>query len=288
MTELRRWLLGLAAALAFAAPAAAEPPLWLVEGQHGRAWLFGSMHALPPGEFAIRGALAEAWAEAGQLVLEIDFAALSPLEVATATAGLAIDPAGRDLFELLGPDAERVRAAAAAAGLELGLLAAFEPWFAGITVAALALERQGFLQQHGVEQLLLHAAAADGKPTAGLETLTGQLGMLDGLPERLQHALLLQSLEDAPRAGTELRELVAHWRAGDVDALAAKLDEEFAEEPELAERLVHARNRRWADQVEALLAGPVDSLVVVGALHLVGEEGLPALLARRGLRVTRR
>ena len=48
-----------------------------------------------------------------------------------------------------------------------------------------------------------------------------------------------------------------------------------------------ARNRRWAARIAGLLGQDGDALVVVGALHLVGERGLPELLAAQGFRVTR-
>jgi uncharacterized protein YbaP (TraB family) len=37
-----------------------------------------------------------------------------------------------------------------------------------------------------------------------------------------------------------------------------------------------------------MLQGDEDVLVVVGAMHLVGDRGLPALLEKRGFRVERR
>jgi hypothetical protein len=82
--------------------------------------------------------------------------------------------------------------------------------------------------------------------------------------------------------------MVAAWRAGDERGLERSLEEDFGDYPELAERLIYERNSRWASQVEGMLGGDEDVLLVVGAMHLVGERGLPALLAKRGLSVKRR
>jgi uncharacterized protein YbaP (TraB family) len=42
-------------------------------------------------------------------------------------------------------------------------------------------------------------------------------------------------------------------------------------------------NRRWAETIATWLDDERDYLVVVGALHLVGDEGVPNLLANKGI-----
>mgnify|MGYP000261208239 CR=1 FL=1 len=64
------------------------------------------------------------------------------------------------------------------------------------------------------------------------------------------------------------------------------LAKELAEFPELYRKLVTDRNRAWLPEVEALLAGDRDAMVVVGSLHLVVSEGLVELLMKRGYTVT--
>ncbi len=288
-----RWLIRLAmscAALCAAATAAAEgasPALWQVAGQHNTVYLFGSVHLLRDGEFRLEGPLAEAYEDAEVVFLEVDMDDLSPMEVAGSTAALAMDPQGRGLFELMGPDAEVARERAAAAGIDLALLAPMEPWFAGLTVVTISLAREGFTPGAGVEQLVLERAAADDKEILGFETLEEQLGALDGLDLELQRDFLLKALEDAARPNEALAAFLQAWKDGDEQALAAELASEFEASPELYESLMVRRNQRWLDQIEDLLDDDRDYLVVVGALHLAGPDGLPAQLGKRGLAVTR-
>ena len=108
-----------------------------------------------------------------------------------------MDPEGRDLFELLGSEADRGRDVAEDAGVPIEALAMFEPWFAGITVSVMALQSHGYDVQHGVEQVIQAEARKAGKSGCGLETLDGQLGMLDSLSPELQAEILLQAIEDA-------------------------------------------------------------------------------------------
>ncbi len=275
-------------AMGVAGTARAEPALWRVTGDRATVYLFGSVHLLPAGGFAIGGALADALKQSGRVCMEIDPDAQGESETASLTLARAVDPDGRSLFDLLGPDADRVRNAAEEAGIPLEPLAVFEPWFAGITVSVMALQAHGYDVQHGVEQVIQAEARQEGKASCGLESLDGQLGMLDGLPAELQKEILLQSIEESEDVEAQIEPMLAAWRDGDEDGLVESLEEDFDGFPELAEALIYERNARWADQVSDMLRGDEDVLVVVGAMHLVGERGLPALLRKRGFRVERR
>ena len=275
------------AALACGA-ARAEPALWQVTGGDSTVYLFGSVHLLPEGGFSIGGSLAEALDESELVCMEIDQDAQSEAESASLTLARAVDPDGRDLFELLGSGADEVRDVAEDAGIPLEALAMFEPWFAGLTVSVMALQANGYDVQHGVEQIIQAEARKDGKAGCGLETLDGQLGMLDGLPADLQKEILLQALEEAGNVDALIKPMLAAWRDGDEAGLERSLEDDFDGYPELADALIYDRNARWAEQVSEMLRDDDDVLVIVGAMHLVGERGLPALLENRGFSVQRR
>jgi uncharacterized protein YbaP (TraB family) len=271
-----------------AAAAGADPALWEVKGRDNTVYLFGSVHLLPEGGFTVRGALSEALDEAERVCLELDPDAQSDAEKTSITLARAIDPEGRNLFDLLGDDADRVRGRAEAAGIDLEPFAAFEPWFAGVTVTVMALQSHGFDVEHGVEQIIGAAAKEEGKDSCGLETFDGQLGLLDSLPAELQKEVLLQAIDEADDVEAIIGPMLDAWRKGDESGLEDSLDEDFEDYPELADALIFDRNRNWAALVGKMLEGGDDVLLVVGAMHLVGPRGLPALLEKRGFRVDRR
>ena len=157
-----------------------------------------------------------------------------------------------------------------------------DPWFAAITVEQLLLLRIGFNPLLGVEMHLATKAGRDGKPITGLESFDEQLRLLDGLSIEAQGELLLQTL-DSGDAEAEMGRLIAAWRRGDTDFLETFMLDGIRESSELYEVIVARRNRAWADDVVALLDDDEDYLLVVGALHLVGDDGLPALLRHRGV-----
>ena len=276
------------AALAAPTAWASGPSLWAVAGRSNTVYLFGSVHLLRPGEFALQGALEDAYDGAAAVYLEIDMDDLTSPEIAAATAARAIDPAGRSLDELMGEDAALARTRAEKAGIDLSSLSRLEPWFAGLAVVSLALARDGYSAEAGVEQVVQDRAAADGKEILGLETLDEQLAALDSMEIGIQREFLLKALDDAQRPADALQDFLRAWQEGDDAALAAELAGEFAGMPELYRSLLVERNRKWTERISALLDDSRDFLVVVGSLHLVGPDGLPRMLQARGFTVTRR
>jgi len=268
--------------------ARAEPALWKVTGGKSTVYLFGSVHLLPEGGFAVGGDLAVALKQADRVCMEIDPASQDESATTAITLARAVDPEGRTLFDLLGDDADRVREAAEDAGVPLEALAMFEPWFAGLTVSVMALQAHGYDAEHGVEQIIEAEAKQAGKSGCGLETIDGQLGLLDGLPGELQKEILLQAIDEAGDIDAMIGPMLESWRDGDEAGLERSLKEDFDGYPELADVLIYRRNAAWANQVSEMLRGDQDVLLVVGAMHLVGDRGLPALLAKRGFHVERR
>ena len=103
--------------------------------------------------------------------------------------------------------------------------------------------------------------------------------------EKQQREFLLYSVEDADRMTSEVDKLVAAWRLGDATQMAKLLQEGFDEYPDLYRPLTVDRNRKWIPQIEQLLDGRDDYLVVVGALHLVGTDSVIDLLSRKGYKI---
>lgn len=287
MTKLPRHgrilLAGIALLLATMAAHAGSLPLWELEGRHNHVAILGSIHFLRAGEDALPAAVMAAYERADVLVMEIDLDDLDPLATQALVERLAIDPRGRKLGQLLGAaDHARATAMARAIDLDLGLLEDFEPWFAAVTITQLQLARLGYDADSGVERQLARAAQRDGKEIRGLETVEQQLRSLDALPPAAQRAFLLETLEEAATLPGQVERIIHAWQQGDTATLDAEFLGTLRTQPELYRRIVVERNRDWARQLEPLLRDRRDYLVVVGALHLVGEDSLTRLLERAG------
>jgi uncharacterized protein len=284
-TALRRLLAlcllgGLSAA---GLPAQAASPVWVIRGAHSTVYLAGSVHLLPAQESTLPPAFNRAYADSSRLVMELDLGTLDPLAAAEWLTEHGALPPGTSLRSVLGEQRyARVAAAATDLGAPAELLDKQAPWVVAIELADLEYVHLGFDPQQGVEEQLVHRAQADGKPTAGLETLDGELGGLAALPREDQLRLIDQTLDELKESPEEMREVLTAWRQGDATKLATLLSREYRSFPALYRPLVTARNESWLPQLEQLLKGNGNTLVVVGTLHLVGNGGLLELLRKDG------
>ena len=263
--------------------------LWTLQGRQNTVYLLGSVHVLRPGDAALPRAALEAYADAEQLVMEIDLddaAVGDPLAIAQQMQSSAALPAGQSLQSVLGSDYAEVARRASEAGLELAMFDRFQPWFVATLLLQLELAKRGFDPALGIEQQLAGRAVADRKPIVGLETPAQQFAVLSGLSLADQKRFLLMTLDESAQADAELEQLLAAWRKGDITALAALLSDEFERFPQLYRPLTEDRNRAWVGQLGDLLDDRDDYLVVVGALHLVGRNSVVDLLRQRGYTVT--
>jgi uncharacterized protein YbaP (TraB family) len=278
------WLLPVAAL----ADSAGHPvTMWMAEGTANRVYLLGSVHLLREQDHPLPQVIDNVYDDAETLYMELDMDDLDPLLMQSTINRLGMLDEGTTLRDVMGDElyAEAI-AVAAELDMPLEMLERTEPWFAAITVEQLALARIGFNPSYGVEMHLLRKATRDGKPILGFESVEQQLAYLDGLSLDAQRDLLMQTLTESAAIREIMDDLILAWRSGDIDYLEQSLLEDVSGYPELYDTIVANRNRLWVDTIDELLEQEEDYLVVVGALHLVGEDGVPQLLQQRGVRIT--
>jgi hypothetical protein len=279
-------LLILLAATARADTAAHPVTLWEIQGTNNSIYLLGSIHMLRAKDHPLPTVIERTYEQADILIMEIDMDDLDPVASQIAFVATGVLQDDRTLRDLMGEDLyEQALAAAAAIDIPLDMLDKTEPWYAAMMIEVMMLSRIGFDPTKGVEMHLLEKAIADGKPVEGLETLAEQIGFLDGLSLAAQREMLLTALVEGAELGELMEEMIHAWRHGDIDYLESSLLESFAGHRELNKVLVTDRNQRWARHINTLLADNDDYLIIVGALHLVGDEGVPNLLAREGFKI---
>lgn len=261
--------------------------MWLAEGAGNRVYLLGSVHLLRRQDHPLPQVIDAAYDDAETVYMELDMDDLDPLLMQATINRLGMLDESTSLRDVMGaePYADAL-AAAEELDIPLAMLERTEPWFAAITVEQLALTRIGFDPSFGIEMYLLKKATSDGKEILGFESVEQQLGYLDGLSLDAQRELLLQTLTESAAIREIMDDLISAWRSGDIDYLEKTLLDDVAGYPELYETIVANRNRLWVDTIDGLLEHDEDYLVVVGALHLVGEDGVPRLLEQRGVRIT--
>ena len=288
MTRRLLTLLSVLLPLAALADAGGHPvTMWMAEGATNRVYLLGSVHLLRQEDHPLPAIINSAYDDAETLFMELDMDDLDPLAMQATINRLGMLGDQESLQDVMGNDLySQALETATDLDIPLEMLQQTEPWYAAITVEQLALTRIGFNPLYGVEMHMTQKATRDGKPIHGFESVDEQLSFLDGLSIDAQRDLLMQTLEESKNISGTMDELIRAWRTGDIAFMEENLLLDVANYPELYETIVVDRNRNWVDTIDDLLEEQDDYLVIVGALHLVGEDGVPQLLQRRGHTVT--
>ncbi len=278
---------GLAAVLALALPAAAEPALWKVQGPHATVYLFGTVHVLKPAT-QWRSPRIEAAFKASDVLWE---------EIKDGDDAAAIQPLvfkyGLDLANPLSSkldDAGKAKLAATETSLNLqpAQLEPLRPWMAGLTLSVLPIVKAGYDPKSGVDVSLKAMATEQAKPLQAFETMEQQVRFFADLPRPLEVEYLLSTLDDASKGTGELDSMVDAWAAGDTKALEEILNSDLKDHyPDLYRILLAQRNQAFADQIETLLKGSGVVFVAVGVGHLVGPDSVQADLAKHGIKAER-
>jgi uncharacterized protein YbaP (TraB family) len=266
------------------APQPAHPALWQVDGPQGqRGWLFGTIHALPQQVTWRSAAIDKALAGSDRLVLEV--AALENDGATAETfARLAHTPGLPPLSQRIDPALRpALRQLLDKAGIAESRFTDVETWAAAVTLAQ-ALQGDSD-SGNGIDRAILRATR--GKPVAELEGADVQLGMFDTLTQGDQRDLLGVVVTGADDAAAETARLETAWRKGDMAAIEAATHTGLLADPELRQVLFLRRNHTWTAKLDAMLHTGAHPFVAVGAAHMAGPDGLPALLSAKGYSVTR-
>ena len=269
-------------------PAISNPEktfMWKVDGGKSCLYLLGSIHALRDDAYPLPQPIEAAFDEAEVLVFEIDVEDMTKAAIKMMSAGTLEE--GRTLEEVIGPETWfELKVHAGSLGLDAAAFNGMKPWMAALTLAAFELTKHGYLATAGLDTYFSRRANEAGKKCLALETAEFQVGLFADLTSEQSQAFLRYTLEDLETMIPEMERMYLDWRNGKVEPLEKLMFEGFDEFPGVFKRMVVDRNRAWAPKVVELLEGDRDAMVVVGSLHLVGEEGLISLLKQQGYTVT--
>lgn len=289
----RRWIAALLT-LALAAPVLAESPrplLWKVSDGDNSIYLLGSFHLLKPGDYPLAASTDAAFDDAEAVVFELSPAEMADPAGAARMAQAAVRTDGSTLQEALPAQSwARLEAFASRRGLPLQNFQPMEAWFVSLIVSVTEMQALGLNPELGLDKHFADRAGKAGKPTRGLETFDQQIALFDGMSAEEQLQALEDTLEEAAEMQGEINRMHDLWRAGDAEALFEATGAELkAEYPAVYNRLNRDRNLAWLPHLRAMLDDEAEdeTLVVVGALHLLGDDGVVELLRAKGYEVER-
>jgi len=258
--------------------------LWKIESKTNRVYILGSLHFFKKDLYPLSEKIEVAFRQSEVLVVEANISDIKKVDI-QKLADRAFYPAddslekhvSRETFDLIVKEVDGL-------GIPRELLNKQKPWFLAMTFVALESLKLGFDPNLGIDKHFL-SKAEGGKKILELEGLEDQLDLLSGFSDREQEFFLLYTLKDLKVMERELGELTQAWTSGDSKAMESILTRGVLEDKRLSfvlEKLVYERNRKMASRMEDFLKTRETYFVVVGAGHLVGDQGIIEILKAKG------
>ncbi|WP_392339044.1 TraB/GumN family protein [Moritella marina] len=279
-------LLLLLSGLSVVSTANATSSVWQVTDGKNSIYLGGTVHVLTTDDYPLPAEFDRAYALTDVLVLETDMAKLdSPAFQQTMLSQLTY-PEGQNVSQHLSPETYKQLAAfCESRGIGMQVINHFKPSMISLMLTMVELQRLNFTGL-GVDKFYNNKAVVDGKPLGKLETVEEQLAFIAGLGKGKEDELIRYSLEDIKTLPTFMVEMKTAWRDGDPQALEdIAITPLITNFPDIYESLLVQRNNNWLPQIEAMFTNQQTELVLVGALHLVGKDGLLEQLQSAGYKV---
>jgi uncharacterized protein YbaP (TraB family) len=257
--------------------------IWRATRGQSVVYLVGSVHLLSKDYYPLSPALDKAFKECDLLVEELHLGEMAEVESQMMILMRGMLPSGQTLDKVVTPATfALVSARVKALGLPIEPLTRFKPWALALTLLGLEWQAAGFDAELGLDKHFFDQAVAAGKEVQGLETIEFQISRFDELSMAEQDRMLASTLRELETEKASVTTLADAWKAGDAPTVERIVLQELRKEPAMYQRLLVERNKNWLPKIEALFDRKGRTFVVVGAAHLVGSDGLLAMLKARG------
>lgn len=265
---------------------ATKHSLWKIEGKKASVYLLGSIHVLKSSDYPLAPQIETAFSNSDIVAFETDIAALEDPATAMKMMGKMQLPEGETLETQLAPDVYKLfKKHADDSGMPAMLLEKMKPAMAAMMIEVLELTKLGLEPDKGVDKHFFGIAREASKQIIPLETVEFQMNLLTDFTKEEGQAMMKATLKDVENIKSDLADLLAAWKTGESGKLDKMLNEAMQDSPAIYKRLVTQRNHNWIPKVEELAKGDKNAIVIVGAAHLVGKEGVVELIKDKGYKV---
>lgn len=264
----------------------AQSPVWEIEKDGRQMFIGGTIHLLKPQDYPLPPAFETAYRQSTAVIFETDLDRLQSPDFQQYMLRQLSYEEGRDLRQVLRADTyQQLARFFGERGVPMASVDRFKPGMVVMMMTMIELQRIG-VSGAGVDDFFNRRRAEDSKEKGQLESSEDQVEFIASLGAGDPDAMLAYNLDDLEKLPETWQSMIRAWREGDMPAIdeltAMPLRQDF---PEIYEALLVDRNHAWIPRIEALANTPRVEFVLVGAMHLAGDDGLLAELARRGYRV---
>lgn len=274
------------ATLLLQAPAFAASSVWKISKGNDELYLGGTVHLLPPTAFPLPAEFEQAYQKADMVVFEAKLPDPGDQQAAMAMIAKLSYSNGDTLTQKLSPKAQQALAEYLKKfSLTPQQFNAFKPGFVAMQIAMLELQKAGMAGE-GVDAYFVKKATTDAKTQQYLETVEFQLELMANMGAGNEDQFMLANLKRADETAELLRQAIAAWQIGDIAALERiLLNDARADDPASFELMFTKRNQDWIPKIQQLFGNGQRELILVGAGHLPGKDGVLALLSAAGYQV---
>jgi uncharacterized protein len=270
----------------YAAAACGASPVWKVSRNGFHLYLGGTIHLLSAEDYPLPISFENAYYEAQEVVFEVDIEALKSPEFMQKMMLRNMYAGDDDITKHLQPQTlTKLKEYLQSRNMTLEPLKKMKPGFLAIMLASVEMRRIG-MGESGVDQFFSDKAVRDGKTRSALETVDEQLDFISALGDEIEDQVIQHSLDELDTMREIVTGMKQAWRSGDMHALAELSLAEWKDEfPKLYQELLVDRNKNWMPRIRAMLENTPTEFVLVGALHLLGDDGLLEKLRNSGCRI---
>ncbi len=263
-----------------------ETSVWRVSQGANQLFIGGTIHILGAADYPLPAEFDRAYQRSDLLVLETDMEKLQDPDFQRVMMRALSYSDGRNLKSVLSAKTfQLLDNYCKSRGIPTDNLLPFKPGMVATTLTMLELQRLG-LGGVGVDAYFNARAIKDRKKLGQLETVESQLAFISSMGQGQEDDLIAYTLEDINNLPALMGEMKQTWRKGDLSSLERVNIIPFKKDlPKIYQTMLVDRNNAWIPQIEAMLKTREVEFILVGALHLAGEDGLLEHLSKRGYEV---
>ncbi|WOH35918.1 TraB/GumN family protein [Thalassotalea fonticola] len=261
----------------------ADAPVWQVSKNGETVYFGGTVHVLSESDYPLPQAFDQAYQQSSVLVFEMDMSLTQTMAFQQQMLQQMTYQDGRTYADDLKPETvKKLNAYMESKGIPVANLQMFKPSMLSVTLTMVELQRLG-LGGTGVDAFFSTRGIADKKSFKYLELPEQQISYLANMGKGYEDELINYTLDDMKKLPTMMKEMKDAWRTGDNEELYNVAGKEWQEKfPKSYNQLLVERNNNWMPAVEGYFNTKEVEFVLVGAMHLVGKEGVLSQLQAKG------
>lgn len=266
----------------------AKPAIWALEKGTAKVYFLGSVHLLPDDVKWYGGVLKEIVEEADEVVFEVHMTPEKQRHAQQLTLQNGMLAPDDKLSNYLSSDEMNfINEQALASGIPPSSIINFKPWFASVALSISAIIREGWNPDSGVDKFIEKTLSSRDINISALETLEAQMATLYDHPLEAQTEMLRDTLDQLKDIEKVTLDMIESWKTGNETLMIEALIKPMKQQKDVYQKLIIQRNNSWVPVIEELLNKEQNTLVVAGAAHFVGEDGVIKLLSDKGYIIKR-